>query len=70
MNIRDTCYFTDTEHVNGANRGDSNRSMHLLVWRGYGGASRECNLTIDDSRSGTIQRTVCAAKWVVGPESR
>lgn len=47
-NAFDTCYLTDTPYSGGVQGTDTTRQMYLLMWNGYGGASRNCNLTIID----------------------
>lgn len=42
------CFLTDTTYSDGVQGVDADRRMHLLQWRGYSGAGRECNLTITD----------------------
>jgi hypothetical protein len=44
----DTCYFTDGDYLNFTQLGDSNRGLSLLMWNGYTGVNRTCELTLID----------------------
>ncbi|MBZ5555976.1 MAG: hypothetical protein LAO77_01745 [Acidobacteriia bacterium] len=46
-NAYNTCFFTDGIYTSAGNS-DTARGMQLLVWNGYGGASRTCELTLID----------------------
>lgn len=48
INIWNTCYFTDSTYEGYVDRGDSAQGMSLLLWNGYAGANRTCELTLID----------------------
>ena len=48
INIWNTCYFTDSTYENYVDQGDQAQGMSLLLWNGYGGANRTCELTLID----------------------
>jgi hypothetical protein len=48
INIWSVCFFTDGNYSGYANQGDPDIGMNLLLWNGYGGATRTCELTIID----------------------
>jgi hypothetical protein len=43
-----TCFFTDGNYSSYQDKGDPNRGLSLLVWNGFGGAGRTCELTLID----------------------
>lgn len=43
-----TCYFTDGDFVGYVSTGDATRGMSLLLWNGFSGPNRTCELTIFD----------------------
>ncbi|MEL6182129.1 MAG: hypothetical protein AAFS10_24420 [Myxococcota bacterium] len=48
INIWSTCYLTDGLYTNYADRGDNGVGFKLLLWNGYRGANRSCELTFVD----------------------
>lgn len=48
VSIWDTCYFTDGEYLDGVSQGDNSVGFGLLVWDGYTGPERTCELTLID----------------------
>jgi hypothetical protein len=46
INIWDTCYFMDASFANFKDQGDQNTGMQLLLWNGYKGPNRTCELTL------------------------
>jgi hypothetical protein len=43
-----TCFFTDGNYDGYQDKGDPGRGMQLLVWNGFNGPNRTCELTIID----------------------
>ncbi|MEL6182417.1 MAG: hypothetical protein AAFS10_25905, partial [Myxococcota bacterium] len=48
VEIYDTCYLTEKLYVSRQDRGDNGTGMKLLVWDGYSGSNRTCELTFID----------------------
>jgi hypothetical protein len=44
----DTCYFTDGNYIDYVSLGDLDRGLSLLLWNGYTGPNRTCELTLID----------------------